>query len=118
MTGDVISPYITPYASFLLRYLDTDTSVSHFPLLFRLSSILVSHFMLDLQEAHQRRTIVHTSNGFIESSRSIASTLDFAPALGSLAAHIDTPNLGAPDCGGVHSCGTIVDMEAHMVIMS
>ncbi|TBU26702.1 hypothetical protein BD311DRAFT_762011 [Dichomitus squalens] len=57
-----------------------------------LSSILVSHFMLDLQEAYQRMNIGLVSGDPMHTSRTTSSpTLIFAPALGSLAARIDAP---------------------------
>ncbi|KAM5542814.1 hypothetical protein V8D89_003775 [Ganoderma adspersum] len=60
-----------------------------------LSSVFVSHFLLDLQECHQRTVIglatgdlPHTSQSFDVSSRSV----HFARALGSLQATLRTPD--------------------------
>ncbi|KAM5530634.1 hypothetical protein V8D89_015703 [Ganoderma adspersum] len=56
-----------------------------------LSSVLVSHFLLDLQEAHQRTVVGLAANEFLNSN-SLPSfniqSVHFAPALGSLAATI------------------------------
>ena len=64
----------------------------------RLSSILVSHFMLDLQEAYQRADVSLASDTFTHTARiSNASTptLKFAPALGSLGTHIDASTVAS-----------------------
>ncbi|TBU22101.1 hypothetical protein BD311DRAFT_770977 [Dichomitus squalens] len=55
-----------------------------------LLSILVSHFMLDLQEAYQAMTLNQISDNPLRTSHVInSSTLNFASTFGSLAAHID-----------------------------
>ncbi|KAI1791541.1 hypothetical protein LXA43DRAFT_1061301 [Ganoderma leucocontextum] len=64
-----------------------------------LSSILVSHFLLDLQEAHQRKAVGLAASGD-DSDPSDASqglsirSINFANALGSLGATIDPPDYG------------------------
>ncbi|TBU53342.1 hypothetical protein BD310DRAFT_993039 [Dichomitus squalens] len=55
-----------------------------------LLSILVSHFMLDLQEAYQAMTLNQISDNPLRTSHIInSSSLNFASTFGSLAAHID-----------------------------
>ncbi|TBU42484.1 hypothetical protein BD309DRAFT_962874 [Dichomitus squalens] len=57
-----------------------------------LSSILVSHFMLDLQEAYQRKVVGLASNDPLHTSHTMSvPSLNFANALGSIATHIDQP---------------------------
>ncbi|EJF59404.1 hypothetical protein DICSQDRAFT_128271 [Dichomitus squalens LYAD-421 SS1] len=56
----------------------------------RLTSILVSHFMLDLQEAYQKKDFGITADNSQYASQSISlGSFNVAPVLGSLAAHID-----------------------------
>ncbi|TBU26685.1 hypothetical protein BD311DRAFT_667056 [Dichomitus squalens] len=65
-----------------------------------LSSILVSHFMLDLQEAYQRKVVGLASNDPLHTSHTIsAPSLHFANALGSIATHIDQRNSDLRDPG-------------------
>ena len=63
----------------------------------RLSSVFVSHFLLDLQECHQRVVIGLGTDDLSHNSRSFDvrdGSVDFAPALGSLGATLGT---GADD---------------------
>ncbi|TBU53319.1 hypothetical protein BD310DRAFT_860397 [Dichomitus squalens] len=67
------------------------------PTLSPISSILVSHFMLDLQEAYQRSSDIQVwDDSLCTSQHVISSGLIFVPALGSIAAHIDAPHLDTP----------------------
>ena len=62
----------------------------------RFSSILVSHFMLDLQEAYQRAKIGLASETSTQTAYILNTpTLIFAPALGSIGAHIDAGTLAS-----------------------
>ena len=62
----------------------------------RLSSALVSQFMLDLQEAHQKKVVdLANHHGTISWNFSLSS-INFDQALGSLAAHVDGSNLDIP----------------------
>ncbi|TBU26400.1 hypothetical protein BD311DRAFT_779643 [Dichomitus squalens] len=70
VTADIASNYVTP-----------------------LSSILVSHFMLDLQEAYQKSNMVLDSDNPLNTLTSPnPGSRNFSPALGSFSAHFD--NLG------------------------
>ncbi|KAM5542820.1 hypothetical protein V8D89_003781 [Ganoderma adspersum] len=51
---------------------------------FPLSSVLVSHFLLDLQEEHQRTGSELATDGSSDSSQEIGSSLQFAGGLGSI----------------------------------
>ena len=51
-----------------------------------LSSVLVSHFLLDLQEAHQRIMAGVATDGSLDTSRILYSSLNVADALGSIGA--------------------------------
>ncbi|KAI1791579.1 hypothetical protein LXA43DRAFT_421636 [Ganoderma leucocontextum] len=63
-------------------------AISYFPA--PLSSVLVSHFLLDLQEAHQRTVVRLNTNDPLHTSQSFnTSSVNFANALGSLGANID-----------------------------
>ena len=53
----------------------------------RLSSVLISHFLLDLQEAHQRMEFGDETNDHSWSAS--GGSVVFASALGSLGATID-----------------------------
>ncbi|TBU26704.1 hypothetical protein BD311DRAFT_847431 [Dichomitus squalens] len=67
MTGDTASQILTP-----------------------ISSVLVSHFMLNLQDTYKRSSeICVWDNSLCASQSIISSGLSFVPALGSIAAHID-----------------------------
>ena len=62
----------------------------------RLSSVLVSHFLLDLQEAHQRPIVGLAPNDLAHTSQSLSSgSVTFERALGSLSATLDPT-----DCPG------------------
>ena len=55
-----------------------------------LSSVLVSHFLLDLQEAHQRTVAGGvTTNGSLNISRILHGSMNLGDALGSLCAIVD-----------------------------
>lgn len=55
-----------------------------------MSSIIVSHFLLDLQEAHQRKVVGLATGDPSHTSQSFSvRSLNFMPALGSLAATIE-----------------------------
>ena len=62
-----------------------------------MSSILISHFMLDLQEAYQRQNgdIVTDDSAHVSSSIHFG-THSFALELGSLAFHMDSLDLCSP----------------------
>ena len=58
----------------------------------RLSNILISHFLLDLQEAYQRKAVFLGNDNPLEVSQSLSTgSLNFAAALGSIGATIETP---------------------------
>ncbi|EJF59415.1 hypothetical protein DICSQDRAFT_128280 [Dichomitus squalens LYAD-421 SS1] len=62
-----------------------------------ISSVLVSHFMLNLQDAYKRSSeICVWYNSLCASQSIISSGLSFVPALGSIAAHIDDTVLETP----------------------
>ena len=68
---------------------DTDNT---FPVA-RLSSVLVSHFLLDLQEAHQRTVVgLATDDSFYTLQNHGAHSLNFVNMLGSLGATIYSTN--------------------------
>ncbi|TBU27635.1 hypothetical protein BD309DRAFT_869914 [Dichomitus squalens] len=79
----------------LFENLNTDTiSGSLTPYVSYLSSILISHFMLDLQDIYQRNSGDLLLEDALHTSLSIRpSTLSFVRAMGSLATHIDSPDL-------------------------
>ncbi|KAI1791584.1 hypothetical protein LXA43DRAFT_421874 [Ganoderma leucocontextum] len=56
-----------------------------------LSSVLVSHFLLDLQEAHQRTVAGMANNDLLDTSQSISSFPSFPDALGSTGATVIDP---------------------------
>lgn len=61
----------------------------------RLSSVFVSHFLLDLQECYQRTVIGLGTDDLPHSSQSFNvsdGSVHFAPALGSLGATLRTPD--------------------------
>ncbi len=61
----------------------------------RLSSVLVSHFLLDLQDAYQRKAVALASNDPLQTSQSFSiRSINFVPALGSLAATIGPASYG------------------------
>ncbi|KAM5530036.1 hypothetical protein V8D89_016298 [Ganoderma adspersum] len=53
---------------------------------FPMSSVLVSHFLLDLQEAHQRTVIGLATGDAADASQDVGSSIRFASALGSVGA--------------------------------
>ena len=58
----------------------------------------MSHFLLDLQEAHQRTVVDLASNGLLRSLGDIDSnSVEFEPVLGSLCATIDPAVWDAQD---------------------
>ena len=60
--------------------------------------MLVSHFMLDLQDAYQRQAGDLLSDGWTDTPPGIHSgTLSFARGLGSLASHIDPVDSDPPE---------------------
>ncbi|KAI1791574.1 hypothetical protein LXA43DRAFT_1010837 [Ganoderma leucocontextum] len=71
--------------------ISSDISVFTFPL----SSVLVSHFLLDLQEAHHRTVVGLATDDPLHTSRSLSShSIVFANALGSLGAMIGPADYG------------------------
>ena len=63
-----------------------------------LSSILISHFMLDLQDAYQRQAgHLFSDHWALTSSSSVSDSLSFARRLGSLASHIDSIDEDLPE---------------------
>ena len=61
----------------------------------RLSSVLVSHFLLDLQEAHQRPIVGLGTNDNLQNSQSASDrSVRFANTFGSLGATIGPINYG------------------------
>ncbi|TBU21443.1 hypothetical protein BD311DRAFT_782917 [Dichomitus squalens] len=63
-----------------------------------ISSILVSHFLLDLQEAYQRKVVCLASNDPLRSSNGVnLSSIACKPVLGSLGATIDPADWESPD---------------------
>ncbi|KAM5542817.1 hypothetical protein V8D89_003778 [Ganoderma adspersum] len=54
-----------------------------------LSSVLVSHFLLDLQEAYQRTVAGVATDGPLDTSRILHSSINLANALGSIGAIVD-----------------------------
>ncbi|KAI1788580.1 hypothetical protein LXA43DRAFT_1063459 [Ganoderma leucocontextum] len=63
-----------------------------------ISSVLVSHFLLDLQEAHQRKVVGLASDDSLHISQSVDShSVNFAPALGSIGAILDPADYGLDD---------------------
>ncbi|KAI1793535.1 hypothetical protein LXA43DRAFT_220188 [Ganoderma leucocontextum] len=63
-----------------------------------LSSVLVSHFLLDLQEAYQRKVVGLGTDDPLHTSQSFSlRSMNFTPALGSLGATIDPAHYGRED---------------------
>ncbi|EJF61640.1 hypothetical protein DICSQDRAFT_170056 [Dichomitus squalens LYAD-421 SS1] len=63
-----------------------------------ISSILVSHFLLDLQEAYQRKVVCLASNDPLRSSHGVnLSSIACEPVLGSLGATIDPADWEFPE---------------------
>ena len=59
--------------------------------------MLVSHFMLDLQEAYQKK-VIDLGNDQVTTSGSFSfGSISFAQALGSLTAHVDGSSQDIPD---------------------
>ncbi|KAM5534672.1 hypothetical protein V8D89_011684 [Ganoderma adspersum] len=91
------------------------TSLPHWT---RLSSVLVSHFLLDLQEAYQRKAVALGTDNPLQTSSSFSiRSINFMPALGSLAATIAPAHFGREDgaegidvdCPGLEDISTFPD---------
>ena len=74
----------------------------------RLSSVLVSHFLLDLQEVHQRKAIGLATSDALRTSQNLnlgGQSIDFANhALGSLGATIDSAHYFGREPGEDDGC--------------
>ena len=83
------------------------------PPMTRLSSVLVSHFLLDLQEAYQKTVVGLATDNPLHTSQSLSMrSVHFAQALGSLSATVDPFNhILEEDDGGPDAEGTLLSNE-------
>ena len=79
----------------------------------RLSSVLVSHFLLDLQEAYQKTVVGLATNNPLHTSQSLSMrSAHFAQALGSLSATVDPfSHIPEEDDEGPDTEGTFLSNE-------
>ncbi|KAI1788593.1 hypothetical protein LXA43DRAFT_856338, partial [Ganoderma leucocontextum] len=74
----------------VLTELSVSARLSGALLLFRITSVLVSRFLLDLQEAHQIKVVGLDTNDPLHTLQSFGiRSINLPPALGSLGATID-----------------------------
>ena len=86
LVGNFTSPYVNDDTNGIT--FRSYSGSSHFHAI-RLSSILVCHVLLDLQEAHQKKAVGLAINDPLSTSQSFSiRSVKFMPALGSLAATI------------------------------